>query len=393
MRRVSRGAGRRGSHRRPVAGLVAYGGGGARCTGRAASTAPRGAGRALPHLRARLPALRRAPSPGSWPGRRGAGHRPSWRFVDMGAGRGELLTGVLAAVDGRDARPAAHGRLGHPYAVERAARPPGPRRAHRVARGTAGRGHGAAVRQRVAGQRPRGHRRDRTRTACAAATSGPARTARSGRATRSNGRRTRSGSPAGGRCGAGRGLRAEIGRPRDEAWAAAVGSLERGLAVAVDYAHVRDARPPFGTLTGFREGREVRPVPDGCCDLTAHVAHWTPARCGRAPALLGPARRRCTASGLERPAPRPPLRSPPSRPGGYVRAPSAAGRGRRADRRGRSRYFGWLLQPVGIALPDLRTSGSLSAAEGLTDSRGRQRRPSARARAPVTTAPGGPSAL
>lgn len=68
------------------------------------------------------------------------------------------------------------------------------------------------------------------------------------------------------------GGRAEIGRARDEAWAAAAGTLERGLAVAVDYVHTRDARPPYGTLTGFRAGREVPPVPDGSCDVTAHVA-------------------------------------------------------------------------------------------------------------------------
>ncbi|GAA2481530.1 hypothetical protein GCM10010393_10160 [Streptomyces gobitricini] len=68
------------------------------------------------------------------------------------------------------------------------------------------------------------------------------------------------------------GERAEIGRPRDEAWARAVGTLAAGLAVAVDYAHVAGARPPFGTLTGFRAGREVPPVPDGSCDITAHVA-------------------------------------------------------------------------------------------------------------------------
>ncbi|MEU2234180.1 SAM-dependent methyltransferase [Streptomyces vietnamensis] len=68
------------------------------------------------------------------------------------------------------------------------------------------------------------------------------------------------------------GARAEIGRPRDEAWAAAVASVAAGRAVAVDYAHVRASRPPFGTLTGFRAGREVPPVPDGGCDLTSHVA-------------------------------------------------------------------------------------------------------------------------
>ena len=68
------------------------------------------------------------------------------------------------------------------------------------------------------------------------------------------------------------GDRAEVGRPRDEAWAAAVGSLRRGLAVAVDYAHRRDSRPPSGTLTGYRGGRQVPPVPDGSCDITSHVA-------------------------------------------------------------------------------------------------------------------------
>ncbi|MFJ9577365.1 SAM-dependent methyltransferase [Streptomyces sp. NPDC101191] len=68
------------------------------------------------------------------------------------------------------------------------------------------------------------------------------------------------------------GARAEIGRPRDEAWAAAVGALAAGTAVAVDYAHLHPARPLFGTLTGYRNGREVAPVPDGSCDLTAHVA-------------------------------------------------------------------------------------------------------------------------
>ncbi|MET8679270.1 SAM-dependent methyltransferase [Streptomyces sp. NPDC004647] len=68
------------------------------------------------------------------------------------------------------------------------------------------------------------------------------------------------------------GLRAEIGHPRDAAWARAVRSLDRGLAVAVDYAHGCSDRPPFGTLAGFRDGREVRPSPDGSCDITAHVA-------------------------------------------------------------------------------------------------------------------------
>ena len=53
-------------------------------------------------------------------------------------------------------------------------------------------------------------------------------------------------------------------------WAAAVARVRRGLAVAVDYGHVAATRRP--TLTGYRAGRQVAPVPDGSCDLTAHVA-------------------------------------------------------------------------------------------------------------------------
>ena len=66
------------------------------------------------------------------------------------------------------------------------------------------------------------------------------------------------------------GDRAEVGWPRDDAWAGAVARLERGVAVAVDYAAVPDSAVA-GTLTGFRRGRQIIPVPDGSCDITAHV--------------------------------------------------------------------------------------------------------------------------
>jgi SAM-dependent MidA family methyltransferase len=69
------------------------------------------------------------------------------------------------------------------------------------------------------------------------------------------------------------GDRAEIGRTRDEAWAAVVDRLADGaLAIAIDYGHLRSDRPPYGTVTGFRAGRECEPVLDGSCDVTAHVA-------------------------------------------------------------------------------------------------------------------------
>jgi len=74
------------------------------------------------------------------------------------------------------------------------------------------------------------------------------------------------------------GDRVEVGRSRDAAWqglVAAVSALDRlgpSLVAAVDYGHTAAARPAAGTLTGFRDGVQVAPVPDGSSDLTAHVA-------------------------------------------------------------------------------------------------------------------------
>ncbi|WP_367133160.1 SAM-dependent methyltransferase [Saccharothrix sp. HUAS TT1] len=72
------------------------------------------------------------------------------------------------------------------------------------------------------------------------------------------------------------GERAEIGSPRDAAWADAVARVVRGAALAVDYGHVRAdrvaGRYAAGTFAAYRGGRRVEPVFDGSCDLTAHVA-------------------------------------------------------------------------------------------------------------------------
>jgi SAM-dependent MidA family methyltransferase len=68
------------------------------------------------------------------------------------------------------------------------------------------------------------------------------------------------------------GSRAEIGSARDRAWADVVGRLDRGLAIAVDYGHTRDSRPPLGSLRSYRHGRAVPVLPDGSRDVTAHVA-------------------------------------------------------------------------------------------------------------------------
>ncbi|WP_437085955.1 SAM-dependent methyltransferase [Streptomyces sp. enrichment culture] len=195
------------------------------------------------------------------------------------------------------------------------------------------------------------------------------------------------------------GRRAEIGLPRDAAWASAVSALDRGLAVAVDYAHTADARPPFGTLTGFRDGRETRPVPDGSCDITAHVAldacaaactppetACTPPGTARTPpdttyapssTACTPPETACTPPGTARTPPgtahalpgvrlltqraalhalglsgaRPPLALASSDPAAYVRALAAAGEAAELTAPGGLGDFGWLLRPAGI--PDL----------------------------------------
>ncbi|MFC8509038.1 SAM-dependent methyltransferase [Streptomyces sp. NPDC057411] len=141
------------------------------------------------------------------------------------------------------------------------------------------------------------------------------------------------------------GERAEIGRPRDEAWAGAVGALAAGTAVAVDYAHLRGGRPPFGTLAAFREGREVAPVPDGSRDLTAHVALDA---CGAA-AARGDTRLLTQREALHElgvAGSRPPLSLATTDPAGYVRALAAAGEAAELTAAGGLGDFLWLVQRV-----------------------------------------------
>ncbi|GCB47108.1 SAM-dependent methyltransferase [Streptomyces sp. NL15-2K] len=140
------------------------------------------------------------------------------------------------------------------------------------------------------------------------------------------------------------GLRAEIGLPRDEAWASAVAAVDRGLAVAVDYAHTADARPPFGTLTGFRQGRETAPVPDGSCDITAHVALDACTLPGGRVLTQREALHTLGVTGA-----RPPLELASAQPAAYVRALASAGEAAELTAVGGLGDFGWLLQPVGIA--------------------------------------------
>ena len=154
------------------------------------------------------------------------------------------------------------------------------------------------------------------------------------------------------------GLRAEIGLPRDTAWASAVATVDRGLAIAVDYAHTRDTRPPFGTLTGFREGRETAPMPDGSCDITAHVALDACAEAGATAANavgMHPGARlltqRAALRALGVAGARPPLTLASTDPTAYVRALAGAGEAAELTATGGLGDFGWLVQSVGIPNP------------------------------------------
>ncbi|MFC8392408.1 SAM-dependent methyltransferase [Streptomyces sp. CB02400] len=269
-------------------------------------------------------------------------------FVDMAAGRGELVTGVLAALPA-DVAPRVRA-----YAVELADRPAG--LDHRIE-------WRAEPPEGITGLLFANEWLDNVPVDVAEVDpSGVPRLV----LVREDGTE-RLGEPVGGAAaewlarwwplGAEEGLRAEIGLPRDRAWASAVGTLARGLAVAVDYAHTATARPPFGTLTAFREGRETTPVPDGTCDLTAHVALDA---CAAARALPGTrlltqrdALRALGVSGA-----RPPLTLASTDPAGYVRALAGAGEAAELTAPGGLGDFGWLVQPVGVA-GDLFAAGDL----------------------------------
>lgn len=275
-------------------------------------------------------------------------------LVDVGAGRGELVAGVLAALGPETAE-----RV-RPYAVELAARPPGlPERVvwtDRVPSGVTGLlfanewldnvpldvaerdGDGVLRGVEVS---PAGEER----------LAGPL--------------------PAADAAWAARwwpdGDRVELGGPRDAAWAGAVAALDRGLAVAVDYAHHAADRPPFGTLAGFRDGREVRPVPDGGCDVTAHVALDSAAAAAVAARPAGSVHslwttQRAALRALGVHGGRPPLALAGTDPAAYLRALGGAGEGAELTDPAGLGGFGWLVQ--GVRMPVPRSLAELPAPPG-----------------------------
>ncbi|MDX5568364.1 SAM-dependent methyltransferase [Streptomyces sp. ID05-04B] len=319
------------------------------------------------------------------------GRPESLDFVDMAAGRGELVAAVLAAL------PADVRSRTRAYAVEIADRPEG--LAHRI----------AWLREpppAVTGLLFANEWLDNVPVEVAEVDSaGVARLV----LVREDGTE-RLGEPVSGAeadwlarwwpSGGEEGQRAEIGLPRDLAWASAVACVGRGLAVAVDYAHTADARPPYGTLTGFRDGRETAPVPDGSCDITAHVAldacaqagagaaarthppHTLPGSSSRlttgthpgSRAMAGPAARTGTRLLTQRAAlhalglsgARPPLALASTDPAAYVRALVSAGAAGELTAPGGLGGFGWLVQPVGIPNPLVARPGPDAVADPET---------------------------
>ena len=150
------------------------------------------------------------------------------------------------------------------------------------------------------------------------------------------------------------GDRAEVGRSRDEAWAAAVGRLARGVAVAVDYGHEAGRRPagrhahrlPRRRAGAAGAGRLLRPH-------RARGAGLGRGRRGGRRRHRDPAGRPAGRAAGARPG-RPPAaaraRHAPTRPA-YLRGLQRAGEAAELIDRAGLGAFGWLVQGVGVPLP------------------------------------------
>ncbi|GAB3677721.1 SAM-dependent methyltransferase [Angustibacter aerolatus] len=160
------------------------------------------------------------------------------------------------------------------------------------------------------------------------------------------------------------GARVEVGRSRDAAWAALVDASPGCVLLAVDYAHDAADRPPHGTLAAYRDGRLTDPVPDGGCDLTAHVALDAVAAAGEAAGATTTVRttQRSALRTLGVDVRLPDPASASRDPSGYLAALQAASLAGELLHPAGLGGFGWLLQSTrpagqdGPALERLATS-------------------------------------
>lgn len=149
------------------------------------------------------------------------------------------------------------------------------------------------------------------------------------------------------------GDRAEVGWPRCKAWGSVIERLDGGVAVAVDYGHERSGRPLYGTLTGYRDGHHVPPVPDGSCDVTAHVALDACAAQGEAAGATATLRttQRAALQALGVSAVRPALSLANRDPRAYLTALCSAGEDAELLDPSGLGGFTWLIQSVAIDIP------------------------------------------
>ena len=153
------------------------------------------------------------------------------------------------------------------------------------------------------------------------------------------------------------GDRAEVGTARDQVWADVVRCLLRGVALAVDYGHVVDERKnrsfPLGTLSGYRDGRQVAPTPDGTCDITAHVAIDATAHAGEMAGVTHTAlaRQRAALHALGLSSTLPDHELAGTDPQGYVRQLSDASSAAELLDSSSLGSFWWLIQSKGVPLP------------------------------------------
>jgi SAM-dependent MidA family methyltransferase len=145
------------------------------------------------------------------------------------------------------------------------------------------------------------------------------------------------------------GTRAEVGWARDRAWADVVRRLRHGVAVAIDYGHTSESRPPLGSLASYQRGHQVPVVPDGSRDITAHVA---------VDSLDGQrTRQREALRALGVDASRPPAEQARSDPGGYVAALSRASEAAELTQTGGLGDFWWVVVARGVSPVFLDGSG------------------------------------
>jgi SAM-dependent MidA family methyltransferase len=158
------------------------------------------------------------------------------------------------------------------------------------------------------------------------------------------------------------GTRAEVGTSRDRVWADAAARVGRGLAIAVDYGHTRAARPPYGSMRSYRHGREVDVVPDGSRDVTAAVA--VDAVAAAAGGTVLSQREALALLGVD--AERPPLSLARSAPGEYAAALAATTRATDLTATGGLGDFYWVVsggsQEPGATLG--RSGGSTGGSSG-----------------------------